>query len=123
MLSARGNAQTGYQVRLHRMFLQASDGIWRALVAYLRDTDATASRAIRAYIRQQHPLLAGLQPAPQCPRLLQPQGRYFDLEAIYDDLINTISSIACKRTLPGVADRHSASAGPYALVPIRSAIG
>jgi hypothetical protein len=58
ILSARGNAQTGYQVRLHRMFLQASDGIWRAPVAYLRDTDATASRTIRAYIRQQYPLLA-----------------------------------------------------------------
>ena len=86
MLAARGNAQRGYQVRLHRMFLQAPDGVWRALVAYLRNADASASRTIRAYIRQPHPVLAGLQPAPPCPRLLQPQGRYFDLEAIYDDL-------------------------------------
>src|SRR5438094_7328360 len=36
---------------------------------------------------------------------------------------NTTSLIVCRRILPGVADRHSASAGPYALVPIRSAIG
>src|SRR5215510_4782133 len=86
MLSARSNAKTGYQVRLHRMFLQAPDGVWYALVAYLRNADATASRTIRAYIRQLHPSLADLQPAPQCPRLLQPQGRYFDLEAIYDEL-------------------------------------
>ncbi|HSX79385.1 MAG TPA: hypothetical protein VLQ80_12555, partial [Candidatus Saccharimonadia bacterium] len=70
MLSARGNAKTGYQMRLHRMFLQAPDGVWGALVAYLRNADATASRTIRAYIRQPHPLLAGLQPAPQCPRPL-----------------------------------------------------
>ena len=86
ILAARGNAKTGYQVRLHRMFLQAPDGVWRALVAYLRNADATALRTLRAYIRQRHPLLAGLQPPPQCPRPLQPQGRYFDLEAIYDEL-------------------------------------
>ena len=86
MLSARGNAKTGYQVRLHCMFLQAPEGIWRAFVAYLHNADVTASRTIRAYIRQQHPVLVGLQPAPPRPRLLQPQGRYFDLEAIYDDL-------------------------------------
>jgi hypothetical protein len=86
ILSARGNAQTGYQVRLHHRFRQAPDGVWRALVAYLRHADTSASRIIRAYIRQPQPLLAGLQPAPQPPRLLQPQGRYFDLEAIYDEL-------------------------------------
>ena len=56
--------------------------LWRICAT----ADATASRTIRAYIRQQHPGLAGLQPPPQCPHLLQPQGRYFDLEAIYDDL-------------------------------------
>jgi hypothetical protein len=47
MLSARGNAKIGYQVRLHHMFLQAPDGVWCALVAYLRNADATASRTIR----------------------------------------------------------------------------
>src|SRR5215475_14205136 len=49
MLSARGNAKTGYQVRLHRMFQQAPDGVWHAFVAYLRNADATALRTIRAY--------------------------------------------------------------------------
>ena len=86
MLSARGNAATGYQVRLQRMFHQAPDGVWRALVAYLHHAEATASHTIRAYIRQQRPLLASLQPPRQRPSLLQPQGRYFDLEAIYREL-------------------------------------
>ena len=80
MLTARGNAQTGYQVRLHRMFLQAPDGVWRALGAYLRDTDATASRTIRAYIRQQQPWLAGLQPPPQHPHLRQSQDAILTLK-------------------------------------------
>ena len=118
MLSARGNAQTGYQVRLHRMFLQASDGIWQALVAYLRDTDATASRAIRAYIRQQHPLLAGRQAAPQRPRLLQPQGRYFDLAAIYADLnqhyfINRVQAHITWSRRPPQRKRRSIRFGSY----------
>ena len=86
MLSARGNAATGYQVRLHQIFRQAPESVWRALVAYLRHAEASASQTIRAYIRQQQPVLASLQPAPQRAGLLQPQGRYFDLAAIYHEL-------------------------------------
>ena len=86
MLSARGNTATGYQVRLHRMFDQAPERVWHALVAYLRHEDATAPRTLRAYIRQQHPLLVGAQPPLERTPLLQPRGRYFDLAAIYQDL-------------------------------------
>jgi len=86
MLFARGNAATGYQVRLHWIFRQAPDAIWCALVAYLRNKEAAAYRTIRAYIRHRHPLLVNPeQPLPRTP-LLQPQGHYFDLEAIYHDL-------------------------------------
>jgi hypothetical protein len=118
MLTARGNAQTGYQVRLHRMFLQAPDGVWRALVAYLRDTDATASRTIRAYIRQQQPWLAGLQPPPQRPHLRQSQGRYFDLEAIYADLnqhyfINRVQAHITWSRRPPQRKRRSIRFGSY----------
>ncbi len=118
MLSARGNAQTGYQVRLHRLFLQAPAEVWRALVAYLRNADATASRTIRAYIRQPHPVLAGRQPAPQCPRLLPPQGRYFDLEVIYDDLnqhyfINRVQAHITWSRRPPQRKRRSIRFGSY----------
>jgi len=118
MLSARSNAKTGYQVRLHRMFLQAPDGVWCALVAYLRNADATASRTIRAYIRQPHPALAGLQPAPQCPHLLPPQGRYFDLKAIYDELnqhyfINRVQAHITWSRQPPQRKRKSIRFGSY----------
>src|SRR5207248_8888729 len=86
MLSARGNAAAGYQVRLHRIFHQAPEAVWCALVAYLRNAEATAGRTIRAYIRHQHPLLVNPQQPLQRTPLLQPRGRYFDLEAIYHDL-------------------------------------
>lgn len=86
MLSARGNTPAGYHVRLHHIFLQAPEGVWGALVAYLRNADAAASRTIRAYIRQQQLALASPRSLPQRSSLLQPQGRYFDLAAIYDDL-------------------------------------
>ena len=86
MLSARGNAATGYQVRLHRMFQQAPDAVWRALVAYLRHAEVPASQTLRAYIRQQHPLIVGpQQPLPGTP-LWPSQGRYFDLAVIYQEL-------------------------------------
>jgi hypothetical protein len=118
MLAARGNTQTGYQVRLHRMFLQAPNGVWRALVAYLRHADATASRTIRAYIRQQQPLLAGLPPPLQCPRLLQPQGHYFDLEAIYNELnqhyfINRVQAHITWSRRPPQRKRRSIRFGSY----------
>ena len=82
MLSARGHTPAGYQVRCAHMFLQAPEGVWQALVAYLRHADAAALRTIRAYIRQQQPALAQPRPLPQRPGLLQPQGRYFDLATI-----------------------------------------
>jgi hypothetical protein len=69
------------------MFLQAPEGVWHALIAYLRNTDAVASRTIRAYIRQQQPVLVSPRSSlPQRASLLQPQGRYFDLAAIYAEL-------------------------------------
>ena len=118
MLSARGNVRTGYQVRLHRMFRQAPDAVWRALVAYLRYADATASRTIRTYIRQQQPLLAGDRPALPCPRLLQPQGRFFDLEAIYAEInqhyfINRVQAHITWSRRPPQRKRRSIRFGSY----------
>jgi hypothetical protein len=118
ILSARGNTQTGYQVRLHRRFQQAPDGVWCALVAYLHNADATASRIIRAYIRQPQPLLADLQPPPQRPSLLQPQGRYFDLEVIYDALnqhyfINGVQAHITWSRRPPQRKRRSIRFGSY----------
>ena len=118
MLSAKGNATTGYQVRLHRMFHQAPDAIWGALVAYLRNPGAAASQTIRAYIRHQHPLL--VNPEQSLPRtpLLQPHGHYFDLEAIYHDLnqryfVNRVQAQITWSRRPPQRQRTSIRFGSY----------
>jgi hypothetical protein len=89
MISARGNAATGYHLRVHQMFRQAPEAVWHALVAYIRDTDAVASRTLRAYIRHQQPLICNPLQHRQRSHLLQPQGRYFDLEDIYREVNQT----------------------------------
>jgi hypothetical protein len=118
MLSARGNVGQGYKVRVHYLFRQAPDGVWRALVAYLRNTDATASHTIRAYIRQKQPLPASLQPPPQRTRLRRPQGHYFDLEAIYHNLnqhyfVNRIQAHITWSRRPPQRKRKSIRFGSY----------
>ncbi|MBM3222366.1 MAG: SprT family zinc-dependent metalloprotease [Candidatus Tectomicrobia bacterium] len=84
MLSARGNATTGYQVRLHQMFQEAPASIWHALVAYLTRSDTAATQTIRRYIRQQPPVRPEPPEAPT--PLLQTQGQYFDLAAMYQEI-------------------------------------
>jgi len=118
MLSARGNAATGYQVRLHRMFRQAPEAVWRALVAYLRNAEATASRTLRAYIRHQHLLIVSPQQPLQRPPLLQPRGRYFDLAAIYHDLnqnyfVNRVQAHITWSRRPPQRQRTSIRFGSY----------
>ena len=118
MLSARGNAATGYQVRLHQIFCQAPEGVWRALVAYLRYADASASQTVRAYIRQQQPLLASLQPPLQRTSALQPRGCYFDLGAIYHDLnhnyfVNRVQAHITWSRRPPQRQRTSIRFGSY----------
>jgi len=118
MLSARGNTTAGYRVRLHRIFCQAPEAVWCALVAYLRNAEAAACRIIRTYIRQQHPLLAQpQQPLPRTP-LLQPRGRYFDLAAIYHDLnqryfVNRVQAQITWSRRPPQRQRTSIRFGSY----------
>ena len=118
MLSARGNATTGYQVRLHRIFRQAPEAVWYALVAYLRNAEATACRTIRAYIRHQHPLLVNPQQPLQQTPLLQPRGHYFDLDAIYHDLnqgyfVNRVQAHITWSRRPPQRQRTSIRFGSY----------
>lgn len=89
MLSVRGNAVTGYRIRLHQLFHQAPEHIWEALVAYIRSADGTAAERLRTYIRGQQPLgLGAPDPGPR-ERDFQPQGQYFDLAMLYRTLNDT----------------------------------
>ena len=118
MLSARGNTTTGYQVRLHEIFRQAPEAVWRALVAYLRHAEATASQTLRAYVRQQHALTINPQQPLQRTPLLQPRGRYFDLEAMYHDLnqryfVNRVQAHITWSRRPPQRQRTSIRFGSY----------
>lgn len=81
MISVKGNA-AGYRLRVQKLFREAPDNVWQALVAHVRSRDRGASAVLRQYVRQRQHLLK-----PQRPdsgrAVLQPQGQCFDLEAIY----------------------------------------
>jgi predicted metal-dependent hydrolase len=89
MLSVKGNASTGYHVRLHRMFCQAPDIVWHALVAYVRHTDAAARQTLRTYIQHHRHLIRQPSSRRQRTKPLQAKGHHFDLEAIYRELNQT----------------------------------
>ena len=86
MLSIRGNASSGYRIRLHHMFHDAPGDVWHALVVYIRHTDKGARHMLRTYIRRQRHRIQHPHRSRQRRQVLQPKGQYFDLEAIFHDL-------------------------------------
>ena len=89
MLSVRSRGPASYEVRLHHMFHHASDAVWQALAAYIRDASTAAQRTLRTYIQYHQHLVRQTSTAPKRPRAFQPQGHHFDLEAIYHHLNRT----------------------------------
>ena len=86
MMSVKGNAVSGYHVRVQQLFRRAPEVVWRALAAHVRDTDAGASAILRQYVRHRQHLLKPRRQHRTHARPLQPRGRYVDLEAIYHAL-------------------------------------
>ena len=84
MISVKGNAASGYQLRIQQLFRQAPEAVWRALVAHVRGTDAGASAILRQHVRRHQHLLP--QRRTRRAQALQSRGRHFDLEAIYQAL-------------------------------------
>ncbi len=82
MISVKREKGPAYQVRLHRMFLDAPAPITRALARYIADNDARASRELGRYIESNHGAIsiAGRRPKTV---ILRPQGRVHDLTDIY----------------------------------------
>lgn len=89
MLSIRGKAPASYEIRLHHMFRCASDTVWLALAAYIRNPNSLAQQTLRTYIQHHQHLVRQSSPQPRRPRSFQPQGHHFDLEAIYHHLNQT----------------------------------
>ena len=82
MISVKGNA-AGYRLRVQKLFREAPENVWQALVSHVRDQDPGASAILRQHVRQHQHLLKPQYRRPASARLLQPQGRCFDLEGIY----------------------------------------
>jgi hypothetical protein len=82
---------------MQRLFHQAPDLVWEALVADICGTDALASGILRTYL-QHHQFHHRLSRQPLLPQL-QPQGRYFDLAAIYRSLNHTFFANQLEATI------------------------
>lgn len=79
MLSSREDGVV-LTVRLHRSFIDAPEGVWRAVADYVGSRDQEAGCLLDAFIAQQASL------APREPSELRPRGRCFDLEVLMAEL-------------------------------------
>lgn len=82
MISVKGSA-AGYQLRVQKLFREAPEHVWMALVAHVRGRDSAASAVLRQYVREHQHLLKPQRRRSDRALALQAQGQCFDLEAIY----------------------------------------
>lgn len=76
-----------YRVRLHHMFLLASDDIVRTLGGYIRGDDRKASVLLDRYIHENRRLIRKMTPVARQKRLtLTTAGRTHDLAALLEDV-------------------------------------
>ncbi|ETW94328.1 MAG: hypothetical protein ETSY1_35365 [Candidatus Entotheonella factor] len=86
MISVTRRPSSGYQLRLHHMFQEAPKPIWQALVDYIQNKHTPSKQALQTYISQKQSLIRH-PPSSQLSTLRLPaQGRYIDLNAIYQHL-------------------------------------
>ncbi|MDY0000886.1 MAG: SprT-like domain-containing protein [Polyangia bacterium] len=121
ILSVR-RGKGSYEARLHHMFLGADPKVVRALARYIARNDDEASAQINDYIDRNHHLIRLSLPGQGRPARLRPEGRYFDLEEIFDELNQTHfqgriqARITWGRRTAGRAKRHrSVKMGSYSV--------
>lgn len=83
MLSIR-NSGGRYRVSLHRIFLDASQDVFEALVSSIISGGETVPTAVHAFINSKNDAMN--YSASVDPAALVTQGAYFDLQKIYDQL-------------------------------------
>ena len=74
-----------YRVRLHHMFADADSSVTRALARYIGQNDSGASRVLGAFI-DAHQYRVRPVGRGRHAQTLDPRGRYFNLQVLYDDL-------------------------------------
>jgi hypothetical protein len=87
IISVKRQPASGYHLRVHHMFCQAPKAVWWALAAYVRGSEGSAQQILGAYIEAQQHLIRPSAPR-RLPRL-HPDGRFFNLEQIYQELNRT----------------------------------
>ncbi|HEX8441932.1 hypothetical protein [Archangium sp.] len=86
MVSFRRSANV-LQLRLHHMFLDAPEQVVRAVADYAGRGNRVAGGVLDDYIRGQQPRIRQERHAAEAD--LEPRGRYFDLQALFDSLNHT----------------------------------
>lgn len=75
------------QVRLHHMFVHAGPTVVEALARYIRGADTEASAALDRFIQHNRRLIRRVPAHVRQRRVrIHPQGRWHDLQAIFDGL-------------------------------------
>jgi len=115
MLTYRNNGEQ-LCVRVHRMFLLASESTVRDLAAFIKDRDKTASQRISDFVRDHMHLVKPDPPQSANPEL-RSTGRVFDLQKIFDDLNRRYFGDACGAHIGwgrgGSTPRRSVRLGSY----------
>ncbi|MFH1131520.1 MAG: hypothetical protein V1754_09300 [Pseudomonadota bacterium] len=75
-----------YKVRLHYLFMNATQEIVECLAQYVMFNDRTSSRKLGAFIEQHDACIVPNAPLPQRHVVLRTKGRTYDLQEIFDKL-------------------------------------
>lgn len=81
-------------LRLHQMFSEADERIWRAIARYVTTRGNEGHEVIREYVRQNDHKIRQKQRRV----ILRPYGEHFDLEKLRDEV--------CERYFPGTDPPH-----------------
>lgn len=75
-----------YKVRLHHLFVDAPDRVLAALGRYISHNDRQASQQLNAFIEGCQDRIRPPQPRITSHAPVRTKGRFFDIQAIFDDL-------------------------------------
>jgi hypothetical protein len=114
MISFR-RASSSLRLRLHHMFLDAPEGVLRAIADYAGRGQRGAGPVIDDYIRGRQPLIRQDRPGGVT---LNPRGRFFDLQAIFQSVNERHFNGGIQATIgwgrmPGKRRRRSIRLGVY----------
>ena len=86
IISARRKGYA-FNIRLHHMFLEADEGILKALTGYLAGKREGHRRKLRAFIgKHEEKIRKPVEPVRPRTFIIRPKGRFFNLNDVFDRL-------------------------------------